>query len=255
MSYSRLTIDRGNTALKAATWSHDAQPDKVVSLPACASVGEALAELCPGGVPVFDAVAYSSVVKNCREEDLRLLSTLGCLVYDVKSPDVRIPFINGYSTPQTLGADRVAALAGAVGLAGGGPALVADMGTAATFDLLTSTPDGPMYVGGNISPGVPMRLHSLHEHTSALPEVSPELVPDALWGTSTTEALLGGAVYGMLAELEYYRSHAPAEAEMVLTGGGADYLVRNNLITFKHIHDPHLVLRGLNSIITYNENR
>ena len=95
MSYSRLTIDRGNTALKAATWSHDAQPDKVVSLPACASVGEALAELCPGGVPVFDAVAYSSVVKNCREEDLRLLSTLGCLVYDVKSPDVRIPSING----------------------------------------------------------------------------------------------------------------------------------------------------------------
>lgn len=247
---TRLTIDRGNTALKAAIWDGDGHLLKVATLPADACMAEALDVL---GATAFSAVAYSSVVSGARSADLDILSTLSCPVYDVKS-SVALPFVNSYDTPATLGADRIAALAGAIELTGPHSALVADLGTAATFDLLEATGAGMVYRGGNIAPGVPLRLRSLHEHTSALPAVSADLVPDSLWGHSTATALLNGAVYGMLAELEFYRAKAPAGCAIVLTGGGADYLVRHNLITFKHIHDPHLVLRGLNSIINYNEN-
>lgn len=247
----RLTIDRGNTALKAAIWDGCGHLEKVISLPADACMAEAIDGLGAGDVA---AVGYSSVVKDACAPDLEALSAIGCTVYDVKG-DVSLPFVNAYGTPATLGADRIAALAGAIELVGGCSAFVADLGTAATFDLLEATPGGMVYRGGNISPGVPLRLRSLHEHTSALPAVSADLVPDGLWGDSTVSALLNGAVYGVLAELEFYRSHAPAGSVAVLTGGGADYLVNNDLITFKHIHDPHLVLRGLNSIINYNENR
>ena len=41
----------------------------------------------------------------------------------------------------------------------------------------------------------------------------------------------------------------------VLTGGGAEYILKNKLLSFDSLYDPHLVLRGLNSIIDYNENR
>lgn len=247
----RLTIDRGNTALKAAIWDGGGHLEKVVSLSAHSCISEVVEAL---GVAQLSAVGYSSVVKDACRPDLEVLSGLGCAVYDVKS-DIALPFVNAYGTPETLGADRIAALAGALELIDGCGALVADLGTAATFDLLEATSDGPVYRGGNISPGVPLRLRSLNEHTSALPQVSPDLVPDSLWGHSTASALLNGAVYGMMAELEFYRSHAPRGCATVLTGGGSEYLIKNNLITFQHIHDPHLVLRGLNSIINYNENR
>lgn len=247
----RLTIDRGNTALKAAIWDGGGHLEKVVSLSAHSCISEVVEAL---GVAQLSAVGYSSVVKDACRPDLEVLSGLGCAVYDVKS-DIALPFVNAYGTPETLGADRIAALAGALELIDGCGALVADLGTAATFDLLEATPDGPVYRGGNISPGVPLRLRSLNEHTSALPQVSPDLVPDSLWGHSTASALLNGAVYGMMAELEFYRSLAPRGCATVLTGGGSEYLIKNNLITFQHIHDPHLVLRGLNSIINYNENR
>lgn len=248
----RLTIDRGNTALKAAIWRDGGHPDKVVSLPADAHIDEALEAL---GADGLQAVAYSSVVKAARVPDLEVVSRLGCPVYDVKSGCVRLPFVNGYGTPDTLGADRIAALAGAMELTGDAGVLVADLGTAATFDFLEATAGGMVYRGGNISPGVPLRLRSLHEHTSALPAVSADLVPDGyVWGRSTVSALLNGAVCGILAELDFYRARVPAGTAVVLTGGGAEYLVNHNIISFKHIYDPHLVLRGLNSIITYNEN-
>ena len=74
-------------------------------------------------------------------------------------------------------------------------------------------------------------------------------------GKSTDEALRSGAFRGMAAELEYYHLLAGHVAQAVLTGGGAEYILKNKLLSFDSLYDPHLVLRGLNSIIDYNENR
>ena len=63
----------------------------------------------------------------------------------------------GYTTPETLGADRLAAVLGARALRSDRTLLVIDAGTCITFDVLTH--EG-CYLGGNISPGVAMRLRA-----------------------------------------------------------------------------------------------
>ena len=79
------------------------------------------------------------------------------------------PLHNGYSTPQTLGPDRWATAVGAWEQQPGKPLLIIDAGTCITFDVVTA--DG-IFLGGNISPGLDMRLQAMHEHTARLPLVS-----------------------------------------------------------------------------------
>ena len=58
-----------------------------------------------------------------------------------------------------------------------------------------------------------------------------------------------GAVRGIAAELAYYHAAAGEGALAVLTGGSAELLVNENILTFDYIHDPYLVHKGLYSII------
>ena len=161
-----------------------------------------------------------------------------------------VPIRNGYSTPETLGMDRLAAAVGAWATDPGHNMLVIDAGTAITYDFITS--DG-VFKGGNIAPGVAVRLNSLHEHTGALPLVKPEGdVP--LFGYDTTTAIRGGVLNGIRYEAEGYIS----ELEMLypsllvfLTGGDADFFdikAKSRIFAL-----PDLVLRGLVRIVDYNE--
>ena len=72
-------------------------------------------------------------------------------------------------------------------------------------------------------------------------------------GTDTPSAMILGAVYGIVGAISYYRSHLPADTRTVMTGGWASELGR--LCDFEVTVDPHLVSRGLNRILTYNENK
>ena len=58
----------------------------------------------------------------------------------------KLPFIIDYDTPETLGPDRIAAVAGAYNLYRDSEILIIDAGTAITFDFLSSN----IYRGGNI---------------------------------------------------------------------------------------------------------
>ena len=58
-----------------------------------------------------------------------------------------------------------------------------------------------------------------------------------------------GAVRGIAAELAYYHAAAGDDALAVLTGGSAEMLVAENILTFDFIYDPFLVHRGLYSIV------
>ena len=95
----------------------------------------------------------------------------------------------GYRTPATLGADRLAAVMGAQSLLPHRTVFVIDAGTCITFDLLLSNGH---YLGGNISPGLDMRLRAMHEFTARLPLISAEGEnPD--YGYDTITALRSGA--------------------------------------------------------------
>lgn len=243
----RLTIDRGNTAIKGALWAPDgsiayaAKGDE--SLPA-ADMARTLMAHAPSGAKLA-AVAFCSVVASEKESDIVSLRTLGCPVTDLTC-DTPMPLSITYSTPHTLGADRIAAALGAIAVAGTDrPLLVSDLGTAVTYDFVQP---GSIYAGGNIAPGIDLRLRALAAFTDALPAVAAD--GDApLWGHDTATAMRSGACRGVLAELEYYHRAAGTDAIAVLTGGSARLLIDSGNITFDFIHDPYLVHKGLYSII------
>lgn len=165
------------------------------------------------------------------------------------SPDLRFPVINRYSTPSTLGKDRLAAVCGAVYLYPGVPLLVIGIGTCITYDFVRSD---RTYLGGSISPGLSMRLKAMHQFTASLPLVEINLKARLTAG-NTREALQSGAIWGIRSELEgiiaqYRRGNKGLR--IVLFGGGTDFY-KNKLKKPIFAH-PNLVLLGLKEILLLN---
>jgi type III pantothenate kinase len=163
--------------------------------------------------------------------------------------DTPLPFVNAYGTPQTLGKDRLAAVAGAHALYGGENCLVVDCGTCIKYDLMRATGE---YIGGNIAPGARMRIQAMHHFTARLPEVAQKM-PANFWGHSTETALQNGALRGAALEIEgFYRVFAArfASLHLIMTGGDAEFF-RANLSIHPIILEPDLTLIGLNHILEY----
>jgi type III pantothenate kinase len=160
----------------------------------------------------------------------------------------KLPFRIEYETPETLGTDRIAAVAGAYSLFPGDEILIIDAGTAITFDYLLNG----IYMGGNISPGIAMRFKALNKFTGKLPLVS--LTGDYTFpGRNTTDAIVAGVITGVTYEInEYIRTFEKkySDFKIVLTGGDSDYL--KNKINYQTTYMPDIVIDGLNNILEYN---
>ncbi len=169
-----------------------------------------------------------------------------CLNLDHETP---LPIDNAYQTPETLGKDRLAAVVGAQNLYPGQNCLVIDAGTCMTYDLLEAA---GVYRGGNIAPGLQMRLRAMHEYTARLPLV-PIRPIDEWVGYSTESAMRNGALLGAILEIQAYSDWLQGkigEIKIILTGGDANYFAENwKREIFVH---PNLVLIGLNKILDYN---
>lgn len=160
-----------------------------------------------------------------------------------------VPMQSTYATPKTLGKDRVAAVIGAVSLFPKKDCLVIDAGTCITYDLINAN---NVYLGGNIAPGISMRLKAMDEFTAALPLVSKQH-PDTDRGYSTETAIRGGAVWGTALEVQGFIQKFDQQTETlttILTGGDAHLL--DKLINWNTCVESHLVLIGLNKILEYN---
>lgn len=161
-----------------------------------------------------------------------------------------LPFENRYTTPQTLGKDRLAAVAGAQALLPRQHSLVIDCGTCIKYDLIT---ENSVYLGGNIAPGAQMRTKAMHAFTARLPEVEME-IPDQFIGNSTRSALQNGAFRGAGLEMEGFIHQFQKQfnpLNVFLTGGDASFF--QSLITLPGlIHEPNLTLYGLNNILNFN---
>lgn len=161
----------------------------------------------------------------------------------------RLPFTIEYDTPETLGPDRIAAVAGAYLIFPGADILVIDAGTAITYEFLT----GKNYKGGNISPGMNMRFKALNKFTGRLPLVKPADFFTSP-GKNTSDAIIAGVLNGIIYEInEYIRAFQKKypQAKVILTGGEGDYLktrIGNPVISY--VRD--LVLDGLNYILECN---
>ena len=166
----------------------------------------------------------------------------------------KIPFVNDYQTPHSLGADRLAAVAGAHALYPLMNVLVIDLGSCITLDFITSS---GQYLGGSIAPGLQMRLKAMHNFTAKLPLIDLNTTQNNMdipfIGNTTASCLLSGAVMGAAAEItQMIRMYSDkfADLQIILCGGDAAFLAGMVQTDVKVV--PDLVLIGLNSILKYN---
>lgn len=231
-----LTIDRGNSSTKLTLWNLETLPHMAEPLGfmRCYGFPDANELLSFAGDTPLAGVALSAVAPV----DYEALARLGVEVRSVKD----VEFDTLYRPSASLGADRVAAMLGAKAYGFDGRILVADLGTAATFDLLD---EHGRHIGGNIAPGLGMRLKALHAMTAKLPLLEKsEPTPGGGLGLSTAQAISRGCADGLLAELNHYATQAE---RVFLTGRDAPLLAP--LADFHATVDPHLVGRGLLSIL------
>ena len=131
-----------------------------------------------------------------------------------------IPLQNLYAN---IGVDRALASLGA-GEVYGYPVLVIDAGTALT---LTGIDAQKSLVGGAIIGGLRSQFTTLHQNTSALPNISiPKTLPNR-WANSTSGAIESGIAHlfldGLQAYIDDWRSQFP-DSRIILTGGDGDRL-------------------------------
>ena len=197
----------------------------------------------------INACILSSVVEVPPDLYSYLTTNFKLVVLDATTP---IPILNQYSTPETLGKDRLAAAVAGANLFPGLPVLVINAGTALTFDLVTGKGE---YLGGSISPGMNMRFHALHTFTEQLPLLKYSEI-DFLVGNTTDGSVLSGVINGMTAEIEGmitgYTEEYP-ELKIILSGGDLNYFV--NRLKISIFAFQNIVIYGLQQILAFNDKK
>ncbi|WP_452598873.1 type III pantothenate kinase [Pontimicrobium sp. MEBiC01747] len=238
-----LIIDIGNTYTKLAVFELDKMQEKVV-------------------VETVDILKkIKKIKKKYREIEKAILSSVGKInendfkflkkefKLEVLNHKTKVPFKNLYSTPETLGIDRIALVCASVEKYPDRNVLIIDAGTCITFDFINSKNE---YLGGAISPGINMRYKALHNQTANLPLLDIE-VPKSIIGTSTNTAIHSGVINGVLNEIEgnvnVYREKYP-DLTVILTGGNTKMLSKQ--LKSSIFANSNFLLEGLNFILQYN---
>ena len=239
-----LCIDWGNTLVKAAIM---AEPGTFIAQETFGSEAaiDVLTQLIETHAP--KAAILCSVAAHDEWVDALLAERITYFFrLDAKTA---LPVMNAYHSPETLGADRLAAVAGAHAANPGKNNLVVAAGTCLTYNFITKN---GAFRGGAISPGLQMRLDAMHQFTEGLPQVSRE-GDTLLLGYDTATCMRSGAVFGMAAEIDgmvaaFEKEYGDFNA--VLTGGDAPFLARH--IKSGIFADPLIILRGLYQILKHN---
>lgn len=196
----------------------------------------------------MSGVAVSSVVPHLTKQLVGL-----CGQYTVRAVVISSRIDCGiryaYDDPATLGADRIAAIAGALARYRR-DAIIVDAGTAITIDVAL---ENGRHLGGLILPGMEMLAEAMHEKTAQLPRVRVER-PKNLAGRSTEECLQSGIfngtmnmISGLIREL---RARYARDFLCVSTGGAGALMARH--IPEIDKHDPDLCLYGALTIYYRN---
>jgi type III pantothenate kinase len=249
---SHLVVDIGNTRTTVARVTPRGRLAAIRHLPTSAvrvrAVAACLASVSRGRpvegailssvVPARDAAWIHALAGVCRTPPLRLTHRLQL--------NVRL----GYARPVTLGVDRIADVCGAVARYGA-PVIVADFGTAATFNVVSAD---RVFLGGVIAPGPSLMTDYLADRTARLPRISAS--GRLAWlGRDTRTAIRIAARVGYAAMARGVLDHLRAapgwgRARLVVTGGHARGVARD--LNRAAVVDPWLTLHGLSAIYKLN---
>lgn len=239
-------LDLGNTAAKLRLATTTRLLGKTRRLP----TRELLA---PGGAGAlreavadwrFGRVVMSSVVPAASRI---VLDALPGVVPVGAQTDTGVD-LRAYPGKKTLGADRIANLAGALTRYGPGPLIVADFGTAATFNALDAA---GRFLGGTIAPGLAVVRDYLPARGAQLPPVRLAGAAPKAVGRSTIAAIRAGTLIGyrgLVREvLAAMRAELGGVVRVVATGGDARFVAGLDATLFDAV-DPDLTLHGLRVI-------
>jgi type III pantothenate kinase len=236
-----LVLDFGNTRIKAGLFDGDVLKNKFVEFDL-----KVLLDLLK--FDQIDKIILASVV-DLPIETIKAIETLGKLiVFETSTPT---PLNNFYQSVNTLGSDRLASSCGAYKMFKGSSFLVIDAGTCIKYNY---TDKFGNFIGGGISPGLAMRFKAMHQQTNKLPLIAFEESYQDLVGNNTQNSIRMGAQLGMIAEVKGIIASYQQTLDVVnivLTGGDAAYLqkgLKNGIFA-----DPDLILKGLNSILNYQQ--
>jgi len=252
-----LTIDIGNTNVKLgifegdklkATWSlatgihrtSDEYGGVLLNLMERKRIspskvtGVALCSVVPPLLPTF--------VELCK----KYLDTKPLVVEAGVKTGMRIRLDN----PREVGPDRVVNAVAAQHLYGK-PAIIIDLGTATTFDVVSKEGD---YLGGAIAPGIVVATEALYTRTAALPRIGLGR-PKQVIGKNTVSAMQSGIIFGYIGLIEgmiqRIEQELGSKARVVATGGQA-HLVAEGIPAIDVVN-PDLTLIGLRLIYEMNK--
>ena len=147
-----------------------------------------------------------------------------------------------YDDPREVGADRIVNSVAAFEKYGG-PCIVIDLGTAITFDCVSTQAE---YLGGIICPGLIISMEALFARAARLLPVDFR-EPAKLIGTNSAGSMQSGFYYGAIGTidgiLERLIGEMGQDTKIVATGGQAELIVRGS--RFMKTVDPDLTLNGL----------
>jgi type III pantothenate kinase len=239
-----LCLDAGNSRLKwglslraASDWQgRGALPWKDLShLPQCLDAAGAKS-------PPLRQALLASAVDDERE---RMLKEVLQAAYPqlalaaIQSSAAAAGVVNGYSAPETLGADRWCALIGARQFESRS-CLVVMAGTATTIDSLDAAGN---FIGGLILPGLQMMRTALVQGAARLSSAPVSRVR-LLFPRNTADAIASGCLEAQVGAIERAFSRLPDAACCLLSGGAAEMLLPL-LVTLPARHIPDLALEGL----------
>lgn len=239
-----LAIDIGNTKIKTAVFEQDKLLDKQ------SFNKEETLEKFKKIFEMYPEINHSicSSVGKIEVNALDFIKSRSSLL-EINHDSI-FPFENKYTTPKTLGIDRIVLMTGAYLLFPMTNVLVIDCGTCVTYDCITA--EGK-YFGGAISPGIEMRYKALHTFTEKLPLLNNKL-PKSMIGDSTNESIYSGVVNGLKFEIEGFISQYSLKfphLTIILTGGDADFLAKSLKSTiFAH---SNFLVESLNALFHYHK--
>lgn len=175
--------------------------------------------------------------------------------FDIKpllvGPGMKTGIVLHYENPRAIGADRIVNVVGAFDQYGG-PAIVIDIGTATTFDVINETGD---FMGGVIAPGIMASSEALINSTAKLPGV--ELVPPKnIICHNTIHGMQAGIIFGYVGQIDEIVRRIKAEygddqMKVIATGGMATMIYKESSTIDKIDH--FLTLNGLR--VLYERNK
>lgn len=236
-----LIIDQGNTLFKTALFNGNELISKSkFKYSEIKPFNDWMKKKIKGELKVIVSSVTNDII-NLSEFDIEKQITL--------NPNTKLPIINKYRTPQTLGNDRIANAVASWYLNPNKNSLIIDMGTCIKYDIITSNGE---YIGGNISPGLQMRYKALNTFTDKLPLLNPNQTIQS-FGTSTTSSLECGVELGIIHEIEGFIKQYELQFShltIFMTGGDAKHFDKS----FKSaiFANSNLTLIGLNEILEYN---